>query len=261
MIDDNKNGQGKLFTFIEYEDAGLPADPEVRSQIRQHAMQYVLKTRRLRDNYGNFNTRQLPPWAVEVNSDSTSSTQPLDTIPSDPSHQIESHTDAPARIIPDTWQYLANPPAPFPMNTSEAGITDNLAILTLIESLAGLHLGANAQSSPTLRLKLHRPQLPQSKILLSFIPSRYGHIVPLTYAVDCLAARLRQITLKDIGFSKDRDLEVLYLYDKALRALQEAINDEETRMMPETLCAAELLGFFEVLTIIQLVHSHQTTFH
>lgn len=76
--------------------------------------------------------------------------------------------------------------------------------------------------------------------------------------MDCLAAPLRQITLIDDGFSAERNFEVLHLYGKALRALQESIDDEEARMTAETLCAAELLGLFEVLMITHLSHTEES---
>lgn len=256
MQDGNEDQyQDKAFTFIEYADARLPADPAVRNVIRRHAMRNVAETRRQRDKYGKHNLRQLPTSSRESNPEASSFAQSSspEAVSVSHSHQIESHADAPTQaIIPITLKYAINPSASFPMSIPEATIVKNFAILHLIESLVGLHLGANAQSSPTLRLELHRPQLPHSKMLLSFIPSRYGQVSPLTHAVDCLVARLKQITLRDDGFSEDRILDVLCLYGKALKALQGAVDDEEARMTPETLCAAELLGFFEVFTILHV---------
>ncbi|PTB41012.1 hypothetical protein M441DRAFT_458594, partial [Trichoderma asperellum CBS 433.97] len=80
----------------------------------------------------------------------------------------------------------------------------------------------------------------EKNMLLSFIPSRYRYF-PFNYAIDCLAA--------DDEFSAERHLEALHLYGKALRALQELIDDEETRMTLEALCGVELLGLFEILII------------
>ncbi|UKZ48524.1 hypothetical protein TrVGV298_002749 [Trichoderma virens] len=241
--DDQEQEQEKEFTIVEYTDARLPSDPAIRNVIRRHAMRNVAETRRQRDNYGRHSPKNPPTLTFEAIPKASSSTQP-----SSSEAVSAGHVDAPAKAIaPITWKYLAGPTAPLPMSTPEATIAENFAILHLVESLSGLHLGVNAQASSIPRLGLHKLQLPQSKTLLSFIPSRYGHVTPLTCAVDCLVARVRQITLKDDGFSEDRCLEVLHLYDKALKALQEAINDDEERKTPETLCAAELLGFFELL--------------
>ncbi|UKZ75064.1 hypothetical protein TrVFT333_002736 [Trichoderma virens FT-333] len=219
--DDQEQEQENEFSFVEYTDARLPSDPAVR----------------------NTQPKNPPALTFEEIPKASNSTQ------SSSSEAVSAgRVDAPAKaIVPITWKYLAGPTAPLPMSTLEATIAENFAILHLVESLSGLHLGVNAQASSIPRLGLHKLQLPQSKTLLSFITSRYGHVTPLTCAVDYLVARVRQITLKDDGFSEDRCLEVLHLYDKALKALQEAINDDEERKTPETLCAAELLGFFELL--------------
>lgn len=244
--DNQEKEQEKEFSFVEYTDAKLPTDPAVRNVIRRHAMRNVAETRRQRDNYGKIGIKQPPKWILNTILKTSSSAQSSSSTEA----AASSRGDAPASaIVPTRREYLAGPSAPPPMSISEATFAENFAILHLVESLAGLHLGAKAQPSPNPKLELHKSQFPQSKTLLSFIPSRYGHVIPLTCAVDCLVARVRQITLKDDGFSDDPDLEVYRLYDKALKALQEALNDVEEWRTPETLCAAELLGFFEVLTI------------
>jgi len=51
-------------------------------------------------------------------------------------------------------------------------------------------------------------------------------------------------------------LEGLAQYSKALRALQVALNDEAQRYTPETLCATQLLGMFEVRN---LTRQHNNT--
>ncbi|KAL5092742.1 hypothetical protein Trisim1_000480 [Trichoderma cf. simile WF8] len=242
--DNQEKEQEKEFTFVEYTDAKLPTDPAVRNVIRRHAMRNVAETRRQRDNYGKVGIKQPPKWILNTILKTSGSTQSSSLTEA----ASASRGDAQASVIAPTGrEYPAGPLAPLPMSISEATFADNFAILHLVESLAGLHLGFKAQTSSNPRLGLHKSQLPQSKTLLSFIPSRYGQVTPLTCAVDCLAARVRQITLKDDGFSDDPDLEVYRLYDKALKALQEALNDLEEWKTPETLCAAELLGFFELL--------------
>ncbi|KAL6702270.1 hypothetical protein J3F84DRAFT_399691 [Trichoderma pleuroticola] len=232
MQDDNQEQeQEKEFSFVEYSDAKLATDPAVRNVIRRHAMRNCI-----------LNT-------ILKNSSSDQSSYSAEAASA-------SRGDAPATSSAPTRRgYMTGLPVPMPMSISEATFAENFAILHLVESLAGLHLGVKAQPSPNPRLDLHKSQFPQSKTLQSFIPSRYGHITPLTCAVDCLAARVRQIALKDDGFSDDPDLEVYRLYDKALKALQEALNDVEEWKTPETLCAAELLGFFEVLTMVETAHS------
>ncbi len=86
----------------------------------------------------------------------------------------------------------------------------------------------------------------ESRRLFSFIPSRYGHVASITHATDCLIARIRQFAQAAAGRSPEEDAAALNSYTKALRSLRDDINDENLRMLPETLCATELLGFFEV---------------
>ncbi|KAL6829063.1 hypothetical protein J3E69DRAFT_364691 [Trichoderma sp. SZMC 28015] len=242
--DNQEKEQEKEFTFVEYTDAKLPTDPAVRNVIRRHAMRNVAETRRQRDNYGKIGIKQPPKWILNTILKTSNPAQPSFSTEAASASRDDAKGSA---IALNRRERLSGPPAPLPMSLSEATFADNFAILHLVESLAGLHLGVKTQPSPNPRLELHKSRLPQSKTLLSFIPSRYGHVTPLTCAVDCLAARVRQITLKDDGFSDDPDLEVYRLYDKALKALQEALNDIEEWKTPETLCAAELLGFFELL--------------
>ncbi|KAK0762572.1 hypothetical protein N5P37_005389, partial [Trichoderma harzianum] len=232
--DNQEKEQGKEFTFVEYTDAKLPTDPAVRNVIRRHAMRNVAETRRQRDNYGKIGIKQPPKWILNTILKTSSSSQTSSSTEASSS----SRGDAPTSAIASTRrEYPAGLPASLPISIPEATLPITLQ----------LYICFKAQSSPNPRLELHESQPPQRKTLLSVIPSRYGHVLPLTCAVDCLAARVRQITLKDDGFSDDPDLEVYRLYDKALKALQEALNDVEEWKTPETLCAAELLGFFELL--------------
>ncbi|KAL7933275.1 hypothetical protein V8C35DRAFT_327984 [Trichoderma chlorosporum] len=244
--------QENEFSFVGYTHARLPNDPAIRTVIRRHAMRNVAETRRRRDNYGKQSLSQPLRWTLDAGTSSpTQYSSSTELVPS-------SRVDAPANAIVSIKQkYLASPAPSLPMTTPEATITDNFAILQLVESLAGPHLGVDAQTSPALRLGPQKSQFPKSRTLLSFIPPRYGHVAPLTCAVDCLVARVRQITLKEEGISEDQDLQIFYLYDKALKSLQEAINDEEAGKTPETLCAAELLGFFEHVAGVAQLIQHQ----
>ncbi|PKK41206.1 hypothetical protein CI102_14650 [Trichoderma harzianum] len=240
--DNQEKEQEKEFTFVEYTDAKLPTDPAVRNVIRRHAMRNVAEARRQRDNYGKIGIKQPPKWILNTILKTSSSSQTSSSTEASSS----SRGDAPTSAIASTRrEYPAGLPASLPISIPEATLPITLQ----------LYICFKAQSSPNPRLELHESQPPQRKTLLSVIPSRYGHVLPLTCAVDCLAARVRQITLKDDGFSDDPDLEVYRLYDKALKALQEALNDVEEWKTPETLCAAELLGFFEVLTMAETAHS------
>jgi hypothetical protein len=56
----------------------------------------------------------------------------------------------------------------------------------------------------------------------------------------------------DYAWMTDGEATVLLHYTKALRALQAALDDETQRMTPETLCATELLGVYEVRLLMTL---------
>lgn len=141
-----------------------------------------------------------------------------------------------------------------PLQTpGEPEMNKYFAMMSLVSPIAGLHLGIATLSrfatDESLAGDVFRAPLPFSKLdsrqLLSFIPSRYSTICSVTHAVDCLIARIEQIMLHTI-LSGRQELIVLQHYTNALRATQEAIDNEAKRMAPETLCATEFLGIFEV---------------
>lgn len=239
--------------FVAYESARISQDPTVRDAIRRHAMRDVANTRRQRQNYGNPNVGQYPVAGPEFESRARERSVSLTsgalsfltaTNQSQPATQVAVS----AMIRADQRRSLQ----PFPMSASEAAIRRNIQFLGLVESLVGLHIGIPHLSSEsasykgTLRVSLPRAD---SRKLLSFIPSRYGRVPSLTHATDCLSARLQQITQAESHCSSVRDVVILHHHSMALKALQAAIDDPDARMLPETLCAAELLYFFEVCDI------------
>ncbi|KAM0252118.1 hypothetical protein ACHAQJ_007858 [Trichoderma viride] len=127
--------------------------------------------------------------------------------------------------------------------------------MNLIAPIAGLHLGIATLSrfatSENLVGDVFRAPLPFSKLdsrqLLSFIPARYTAVCSVTHATNCLVTRLEQIMALNTSTGTE-ELIILQHYTSALRALQEAIDDDVQRMTPETLCAAEMLGIFELLS-------------
>ena len=85
-----------------------------------------------------------------------------------------------------------------------------------------------------------------TKKLLTFIPSRYGHVPSLSHATDCVVAKLQQVIEPPTRRKAAAESAVLLCYNKALRALQADLDDKDRSLMPETLCATELLCIFEV---------------
>ncbi|KAF9772672.1 hypothetical protein IL306_009608 [Fusarium sp. DS 682] len=127
------------------------------------------------------------------------------------------------------------------------------SLMNLISPIAGLHLGIATLSrfatDENLAGDVFRAPLPFSKLdsrqLLSFIPARYGTECLVTHAVDCLISRIEQIMLHNVLTAR-QEMVMLRHYTSALRATQEAIDHEAQRMAPETLCATQFLGIFEV---------------
>jgi len=130
--------------------------------------------------------------------------------------------------------FLTNTPPSLPTVTA-----DDHSLLLSLAPLTGLRLGlatCGPEIPGTIRLG--------STKIFSFIPSRYGHVSALSCATDCVVAKRRSM-VRGGGGGFD-GLDGLAQYSKALRALQVALNDEAQRYTPETLCATQLLGMFEV---------------
>ncbi|KAH8890600.1 hypothetical protein GQ53DRAFT_650265 [Thozetella sp. PMI_491] len=131
--------------------------------------------------------------------------------------------------------------------------TPDYSLLDLATPLTVLHLGISTLSyfgSETCCIAKTLSTMPtsvESRRLVAFIPSRYGRVPSVTYATDCLVLRLGQIARAGRLALKENDIATVKPYIKALRALQESIDDEDMRISPETLCASELLGLFELL--------------
>lgn len=129
-------------------------------------------------------------------------------------------------------------------------------MLNLINPLTVHHLGISTLSCFRPEMDCigktlgNMPSSAHERRLLSFIPSLYGHVPSVTYATDCIIARLQQLIRVKDGWSTSRDVASLKPYTKALTALQVAIDDQSLRTLPETLCAVQLLGIFEVSQLI-----------
>ncbi|PON21905.1 hypothetical protein TGAM01_v209161, partial [Trichoderma gamsii] len=139
-------------------------------------------------------------------------------------------------------------------------LSQKIPFLSLVESLIGLHFEIPHLRSEcgSYREASHAPLSPaDSRKLLSFIPSRYGRVPSLTHAADCLSARLQQIIQADSQRTSIGEVVILDHHAMALKALQVAIDDPDARMLPETLCAAELLYFFELLNGRPEIHPYK----
>lgn len=242
--------------FVEYENSKLPADPTVRKTIQRYAMRDVANTRKRKQNYSKRNVGQYPKAIFElmagktgVQTSSPRIAAPLGRVATTNPTQIGTEALADAIIAGYQRQNLA----PIPISDSEANMAGNMRLLSLVESLIGWHMGGPSERDETYRGGPVQPELLphlSSFSLLSFIPSRYGKNDLITHATDCLIERLRRL-LNGGGTSiRAADTAILSHYAKALNVLQSSIDDSKLRMLPETLCAMEILYFFEVSVVI-----------
>ncbi len=75
------------------------------------------------------------------------------------------------------------------------------------------------------------------------IPARSGRSSTLDNAVGCCAMALRTIQGSE---NRLTDPKAWYMYGEALRELRGDLQSAERSLLPETLCATELLSYFEV---------------
>ncbi|KAL7923724.1 hypothetical protein ACQKWADRAFT_41676 [Trichoderma austrokoningii] len=240
-----------IFSFVSYDNNRVPQDPKSRTLIRRHAMRDVATTRKQKRNYRG-NAAQYP-----------------DEMPcGEDTHDACANKGAVTkrRTTKRKLQKKVTDGSPQPTNQQlvriHSIVVDDYSqkrfpILELIAPLTSLHLGMASISCFSMEpgrtgdvlFSLPMSQL-QNRRLLDYLPSVYGKATALTYTVDCLVARLNQITrgLTTNIPSEEVDGEVLQHYAKALKEIQKAIDDEELRMARETLYAAQLLGIFELLS-------------
>ncbi|KAL7936540.1 hypothetical protein V8C35DRAFT_295778 [Trichoderma chlorosporum] len=246
------------FHFVSYDNHRVPQDPKSRTLIRRHAMKNVAITRKQRKNY-RAALIQCSESGVE-GEDKQSPRQ--GSKPSVKGGKRRSNNDKPTikKVTDDTTQATKQQIArlhTIVVHDVERRINAGFPVLELIAPLTSLHLGIASISCFTSQsgragdvLSTSPLSHLQSRGLLSYLPSRYGKVPALTYTVDCLVARLNQITRNSVAnnASDEDDGMILCHYAKALKEIQKAIDDEGLRASQETLYATELLGFFELLS-------------
>lgn len=238
-----------VFSFVSYDNHRVPQDPKSRTLIRRHAMRDVATTRKQKRNYRG-NAVQYPE-AVLYGKDTHDACANKGAVTKRRTTKRKLLKKATDNNPQPTKQQLIRVHS---IAVDDSGQT-RFPILELIAPLISLHLGIASISCFTMEpgrtgdvlFSLPLSQL-QNRRLLDYLPSVYGKATALTYTVDCLVARLKQITrcLATNTSSQEIDGEVLHHYAKALKEIQRAIDDEKLRMAQETLYAAELLGIFEV---------------
>lgn len=245
------------FSFVNYDNHRVPQDPKSRTLIRRHAMRDVAITRKQKGNYRG-NAIQYPPESVFRGQDNHSPYTGTITISSGTTCKRRSTKCSKSKNTTkkENSQQLVHIHTILPEDF-EPELSIGFPVLELIAPLTSLHLGIATiscfSSEPGMTgdvLSAKPLSHLQSRGLLSYLPSRYGKVSALTSIVDCLVARLNQITRSSRPVSPGSLIEengvVFYHYAKALKEIQRAIDDDELRMSQETLYATELLGIFEV---------------
>jgi hypothetical protein len=246
------------FKFIVSDGPRIPNDPEVRTVIRkQAAMEGVAAARRKRGTYESINSIQYPildsstgaPKGM-VRKQPASLVSAACSRSTSTTHMTASkeviRSDHPTTSLALVEQYETWLPsrAAIPTNGYEAlrakyhfDIMD-LCLLTSFHVGQGT-MSAMARDSSLLGTLLGK----QMSSYLNFVPSRYGHKPYLTAVVDCLIVKAHgTLHPHNTGVSTT----MIRMYGIALRAVQEAISDEEASRDADLLCAVQMLSFYEV---------------
>ena len=257
--------QQGAFAFVSYEGPKLPEDQKIRNLIRHRASSHTAAARKRNGGYVKHNTRQFPIWLPKPGSQEQDSPPRRETPGSTPQgiQNRDTYADGSAEAVTRCDDEITNPYQlesiarlasllSHPLDCSGDTVCRIYPLLNLIAPLTVLHLGVTTlwHFRPDLwcisQTLATMPTRPDFRPLLYYIPSRYGKVASITHATDSLVALLEQIVRTRGRWSPQWDAFSLKLYTKALRSLQEAIDDENQRLMPETLCAVELLAIFEV---------------
>ncbi|OAP65110.1 hypothetical protein AYL99_01082 [Fonsecaea erecta] len=245
----------KEFEFVNSTTSKVPQCKNLRTLIRKQAMKDVAAARRRRGNYGKKNLRQLP--------DSSTSTPP--TGPDKPEIQksivrqagsscevqgFGSHLcmecQSPRCVMSRLKSYIP-PRNPMQSDYLRLGVSSGFSILNICP-LTSLHLGVAKMShfaSEGAEAVRVFPLPPGPSSWLAFIPSRYGNVESLSYAADCVVEGLKWNFGSTAAASEGTSVARSYM--RALRSLQAVLKEAKESRTTETLCAAALLGTYELL--------------
>lgn len=241
------------FHFVNSTTPEKPRDLAVRSLIRKQAMKEAVATRKREGTYGRHKRYRPPVFGQSVTNDSEGTVIPFEddssssttaTTPGDKRESVEQDCGKGRDLIAKS---ALTEPIPARLSLKGYALTSmkygfdalNLSILTTVHvgRLLGRKLSADpGRLAPLLR---HRHWS-----YFEYLPSRYGHSRCLTDATDCILARVRQL----ISPHDDWEYTVISSYVKAINSLQSALDCGEQRFQPEVLCAAEILGLYELLS-------------
>ncbi|KIM93844.1 hypothetical protein OIDMADRAFT_35307 [Oidiodendron maius Zn] len=234
---------GLEWILIAPDSKGYNSSKVDRRAIRRQAMKTISARWRQSKDYGRINMGQYPVFAAKGNHTPVKLAQYRDDRELDSRILYRditgssSSTSAP-RIA---WE-LTSIPAPMPLSGMErVRALFGIDILNL-SPLTVTHVGEATSlyfDPRTLRMALIHQQ---RSSYLSHIPRRFGHNPCLDQAIYALLSKAREIlypstpNIRTIALSE---------HGKALRMLQEAIDNAASRTQPDVLCITELLGLIE----------------
>lgn len=250
---------GNQFLFITTTDASLPRDPNVRAAIRKQAMSKAATARRRRGEWGKVNLRQYPPASkpCQAQSDELMILEKASvnccSTPNAASGLIDLSTQeaeiGKGGLDADRAQGLSIPTKLSCTGYERMKIQYNFDLLDL-SALTSFHAGrVTAQTLAEHPSRILNILSCRQWSYFDFLPSRFGHDACLDDAARCVAARVRQWMLSPTAIPDDG---VLLLYSKALHSLQKALDDSNTNLEANILCATELLAIYEVSLLFDL---------
>ncbi len=260
------------FQFVEWADvAGPTKNAATRVLIRKQAMSKAAAARKLRGDWGKKNTARreaviVPSaQAIPERSLKLSEKSNVDCGLASPPASVSSSNDGldtthrPTNLRLDydrriLNQYQSSGCAIIPPKMASTGYEllrmesdfDVLDLSALTTFHVGRITGTTLHTSPMLLKDVLQCR---QWSYFSYVPSRFGHCACLDDATRCVASRVRLWVKGEVNLNA----ETLSLYTKALDSLQVAINDPCLCVMPETLCATELLSIYEVNSSPKLV--------
>lgn len=142
--------------------------------------------------------------------------------------------------LPTTIQSL---PLLAPKISSTAKAKELVCLLPHVSDISSSRSPAEELSQYTLS------QFHSLTLYIEFLPSRMGFNTTLDSAIDSIVSALRDLCRSPSGKSS---VATLTAYAQALAHLQDVIEDPIECLSAETLCATQLLGYFEVIHTLSL---------
>jgi hypothetical protein len=224
-------------------------DPGLKTLVRKQAMKKAAESRRRNGSHKNPNVRQYPVFRQDaVGREGNAGKGPTTMARVDPLQHLPHFDEvtvrallkmlsgqSPCREIPPSL-----PPDSFQKMRMKFSIDPrNLCRLASVEM--GRAANEALIKDPRRLLYLISPE--EGGSFMSEVPSRYGNCRTLTAATDAVVAIVRSILNDD---QRSDAATSMACYSKALRTLQNALNDPKTTMEADILCATQMLSLYEV---------------